>query len=59
MTNVKVWLKGQYNPIEYTDIEYCHESFRKLEIVQEELYKTVTIVIYKDSISRYAIYEKR
>ena len=55
MTNVKVWLYGTFNPLEFANVEDYHETKDALIIQQEEAYKSTTTKIFKQALLRYEV----
>lgn len=47
------------NRIVFDNVEHYYETRKTLEIVQEEMYKTKTSVIMKESLDGYTIEENR
>lgn len=59
MINIKVWLYGTFNPLEFEDVEDYHETKDALIIQQEEMYKSTTTKIFKQALLRYEVKQNR
>lgn len=55
MIDIKVWLKENSYPILFPNVHDYYETRKMLEIVQEELHRTETTKISRESINYYTI----
>ena len=59
MTTIIVSVTDQHEALKFENVEYYYETRKGLEIIQEDMYQTMTTVIKKESILRYTISEHR
>ena len=59
MTTIHVWMNNSHEPLIYENVDSYWESFRTLDIVQEDSYITTTTTLYKKHIERFTISEMR
>lgn len=59
MKDVKVWVYGRQNPIIFPSVEEYYETRKALVILQEDMYKTITTKIFKQSIQMYEVTDLR
>lgn len=55
MKEIKVWVYGRQNPIIFEDVEDYFETRKALVIVQDDIYKTMTTKIFKQSLQMYNV----
>ena len=59
MKEIRVWLYGSFNPLKFEFVEDYHETRNALILIQEDMYKTTTTKIFKQSLLRYEVMEQR
>ena len=59
MKEIHVWVTDRHEPIVFEDVQLYRETRRGLEIIQEEMYLTITTVIYRQNLLRYKLFDQR
>ena len=59
MKEIHIWLYGKQNPIVFECVEDYFESRKALVIIQEDMYKTTTTKIFKQSLQMYKVFDQR
>lgn len=55
MKDIKVWVYGRQKPLLFVNVEDFYDKRKVLEIVQEDMYETVTTKIFKQAIQMYEV----
>lgn len=59
MIEIHVWLYGRENPIIFKPVEEYHDTRKSLDIIQEERYLETRTRIFKTSLQRYTVFDRK
>lgn len=59
MREIHVWVTDRPEPLVFEDVQLYRETRHGLEITQEEMYLTITTMIYRQNLLRYKLFDQR